>query len=244
MISRGLMRVCVGGTVRAWGRSLPALGALVLLSACINETYIAPTNDDTVTDTVTDTGTDADTDTGTDTAKDLVQERLGLTDAQVLAILDFLNDCATDLEVLDDDVPLDADAASALIEHRDGRDGSCGTGDDDRYDDLMEVDAVPQVGDASILAVWEYLQGGSQGNDDEWEWDGVTFTEHEVEVVLEIANKASYEVLDVDVDLPSNAVDNIIDARPHDTMDHLADTPQVGPSALEKLKAYVPVWEG
>ena len=171
-----------------------------------------------------------------------VQERLGLNDEQVTLILDFLNDCSTSLSLLDDDVPLDKDAAESLIDHRDGADGNCGTSDDDLFDDLAEVDATPNVGDATMLAVLAYVEGGGGGGDGEWE--GVSFTAEEVEVVLEIANRASYEVLDIDVDLPSNAVDEIIDARPHDTMDHLAETPQVGPSALEKLRDYVPNWAG
>ena len=70
------------------------------------------------------------------------------------------------------------------------------------------------------------------------------FTDAEASVVLEIANQASYDVLDVDVDLPSNAVDEIIDARPIDTMDALSETPQIGPSALQKLKDYAPSWTG
>lgn len=195
--------------------------AALILSACITDTQIARTDDP---DTLT------------------AQERLDLTDAEVAAILAFLNDCETDLGVLDDDVPLDADAAEQLIDHRNGADRDCGTADDDRFDDLDEVDAVPQVGDASILAILAWLTSGDPVDDGEWE--GVYFTEQEIAVVLEIANQASLEVLDIDVDLASNAAENIVAQRPHDTMDHLAETPQVGPSALEKLKAFVPSWAG
>ncbi len=201
-----------------------AIAALVL-TGCLQETHI-----------LEQTG-----DTGTALS---AQERLGLTDAQVSLILEFLNDCGTTLGELDDDVPLDKDAAESLVGHRDGADGTCGTSDDDLFDDLDEVDFVPNVGDASILAILAYLEGSSGTTGGGGEWEGVSFTSEEVAVVLEIANQASYEVLDVDVALPSNAVDEIIDARPHDTMDHLAETPQVGPSALQKLKDYVPSWSG
>ncbi len=192
----------------------------MLVAGCITDTHLLP----------------VDGDSGTTLS---AQERLGLTDAEVAAVLAFLNVCSTDFEVLDDDVPLDADAAANLVDHRDGPDATCGTSDDDLFDDLDEVDLVPQVGDASLRSLVAYVVG-DPGTD--LEWEGVEFTEEEVEVVLEIANEASFEILDVDVDLPSNAATSIIDSRPHPDMDHLAETPQVGPSALGKLKAYVPVW--
>ncbi len=204
-------------------RIVAVIAACVLGLACLNETHIL--------DPSGDSGSALST-----------QERLGLSDDDVAAILAFLNGCATDLAELDDDVPLDKDAAEALIDHRDGADGLCGTDDDDPFDDLDEVDATPNVGDASILAILAYLDGGGSGGDGEWE--GVSMTADEAAVVLEIANQASYEVLDIDVDLPSNAVDEIMDARPIDTMDELADTPQIGPSALQKLLDYVPTWQG
>ncbi len=177
-----------------------------------------------------------------DSAPPSAQERLGLADAQVRRILDFLNDCATSFQLLDDDVPLDSDTAENLVRHRDGDDAVCGSHDDDPYDDLDEVDDVPQVGDASIMAILEYLDHGAAGGVGDT-WDGVSFSAHEAEVVLEIANQASYELLDVDVGLDSDAAANIVDHRPHDTMQHLADTPQVGSATLQALKDYVLVWE-
>lgn len=78
------------------------------------------------------------------------QTRLGLNDADAQAILDFLNDCATTLDVLDAVVGLDSDAATNLIEARNGPDGECGTADDTPFATLDEVDDVPQVGDRTI----------------------------------------------------------------------------------------------
>lgn len=174
------------------------------------------------------------------------QDRLQLSDAEAAAILDFLNDCDTTLAELDDDVGLDADAAEALVDHRDGGDDACGTADDAPYATLDEVDAVPQVGDQTILAILAWLQGGGTpdtGGDD-GVWEGVAFSDAEQAVVLEIANEATYDQLDVDVGLASDEATNIVDARPIDTMDELAAVPQVGASALQKLKDFVPSWDG
>lgn len=170
------------------------------------------------------------------------QERLGLTDAQVTLILEFLNDCDTTEPLLDDDIPLDSDAATNLASHRDGADGACGTEDDDPYDTLDEVDAVTQVGDQTILSILEWLEGGRPVADGTWE--GVTFSAEEQEVVLEIANEASESELDDDVGLDTDTTANIVDARPIADMDALSAVPDVGPSALQKLLDYVPRWGG
>src|SRR5678815_4475282 len=52
--------------------------------------------------------------------------------------LAMLNDCSTDLHVVDDVVALDARTAKAIINHRDGYDHTCGTGDDDKYGSIAE----------------------------------------------------------------------------------------------------------
>ncbi len=170
------------------------------------------------------------------------QERLGLTDAEVAAILEFLNHCGTTLDLLDDDAALDSDAADALVSHRDGPDGDCGTGDDAPYLTLDEVDAVPQVGDQTIRAVLAFLTDGEV--DPGGTWEGVDFTEEEVEVVLAIANDATPEQLDADVGLDADAASNILGERPIADMDTLAAIAEVGPSALQKLKDHVPEWGG
>jgi len=65
----------------------------------------------------------------------------------VLDMLRLVNDQAyADLELLDIDCGLHADAARNLIAHRDGPDGEFGTADDDLFHSLEEVDAVPQMG--------------------------------------------------------------------------------------------------
>lgn len=201
---------------------LVLLGSLVVsVMACITDTHILDH----------------------DTSPIPAQDRLGLTDAEVQQILTFLNDCATTLHVLDDEVPLDADTAENLVEHRDGPDDTCGTGDDDPFDDLDEVDAVPQVGDASIEAILDYIVDGDHDHEDGGTWDDVELTSEQVEVILEIANEATRETLQDGVGLESDTTDNIISYRPHDDMDSLADTPQVGTRSIEKLRDYIGEWQ-
>jgi hypothetical protein len=170
------------------------------------------------------------------------QDRLGLSDQEVADILRFLNDCATSFDLLDGDVGLDSDAAEALVSHRDGRDATCGTDDDAPFATLDEVDEVPQVGDQTIRAILQWLTDGDP--DPGGTWEGVAFSAEEQRVVLEIANQATEEQLDVDIALESDAASNIVGERPIADMDALAAVPQVGASALQKLKDYVPSWTG
>ncbi len=193
--------------------------ALLLLSACVQD--VAITKDTSLLD---------------------AQERLGLTDAQVDAVLDFVNDCATTEGVLDDDVGLDSDAARELIRARDGGDGTCGNADDARFGTLDEVDAVPQVGDQALRQIVAWVEGGATGGDGTWE--GVSFTEAEAAAVVDMANRASLAVLDGEVGLASDEAQSLVDERPFATMDAVADAPQIGASALRKLKDYVPRWGG
>lgn len=201
---------------------------LALLLACTTDVSVTPKD-----------GTGGD-DTGAPTLS--AQERLGLTDAEVRLILDFLNDCGTTFSLLDNDVGLDSDAAGSLISHRDGSDEACGTTDDGSYLTLDDVDAVSQVGDQTILAILAWLVDGEI--DPGGTWEGVDFTEEEIAIVLEIANDATEVQLDIDAGLDADAVSEVIGARPIPDMDALAAVPEVGPSALEKLKDYVPSWGG
>ncbi len=70
-----------------------------------------------------------------------------LPTAPVLDMLQLVNDQTyADLELLDLDCGLHADAARNLIAHRDGPDQKAGTADDNLFHSLEEVDAVPQMG--------------------------------------------------------------------------------------------------
>lgn len=76
-----------------------------------------------------------------------------LTACEKDAIIAFLNEgpSADKLE----EVGVHARAAAELVQHRDGADGVFGTDDDDRFDTVDEVDAVPYVGEAAVSQLHE-----------------------------------------------------------------------------------------
>jgi len=70
--------------------------------------------------------------------------------------LALVNSPSTTLELLDVVVGLERRAAENIIAHRDGPDAQPGTADDDRFDDLAELDAVPYVGSSTIQKLKTY----------------------------------------------------------------------------------------
>lgn len=71
-------------------------------------------------------------------------------------VLALVNDPAVDVAMLDHDAGLSARAAKNIIAHRDG--ASAEAADDDRYDTLAELDAVPYIGPAALEALVEYAR--------------------------------------------------------------------------------------
>lgn len=158
-----------------------------------------------------------------------------------VGLLALLNDPATTRSVLDDDVPLDSRAASGLIAHRDGADGLSGTADDDRFDDVAEVDAVKWVGEVSLerLVTYAAAHGYTPTGDDLLgTYDGVPFTVDEADRVLDLVNNASETTLHDDVPLDSRAVTSILAARPIASMPQLAGLYYVGTAMLQRLLDY------
>jgi hypothetical protein len=74
----------------------------------------------------------------------------GSVQAGELGVLALVNDRTTDLELLDIDCELRADAARNILAHRDGEDGAANTSDDDLFDDLAELDGVSRVGPSAL----------------------------------------------------------------------------------------------
>jgi hypothetical protein len=74
-----------------------------------------------------------------------------LQTAEESALLAFVNDQgAATMDVLDFDCALRSDAAGNIVAHRDG---GAGAADDDLFNDVAELDAVPRVGDKTLAAL-------------------------------------------------------------------------------------------
>ncbi len=71
-----------------------------------------------------------------------------LTACEQDAIITYLNE-GPSADALEE-AGVHARAAAELVKHRDGEDAAFGTADDNRFDDVAEVDAVPYVGAAAV----------------------------------------------------------------------------------------------
>ncbi|MEO0606146.1 MAG: hypothetical protein AAF211_32250, partial [Myxococcota bacterium] len=104
-------------------------------------------------------------------------------------VLAMLNAASTTFETLDVDAALDRRAAANLIARRDGPRGAFRT--------LDEVDAVRWVGPAGLRRLLDYAR------DNGWVGaqiiEGVALSGEQARAVVQLANEASREVLDVEV---------------------------------------------
>jgi len=71
-------------------------------------------------------------------------------------LLDFVNDPKATLTVLDDDVGLNSLAAKKILAHRNGPDEVFGTGDDNLFDSVSELDDVPYVGASALQKLFDF----------------------------------------------------------------------------------------
>lgn len=157
-------------------------------------------------------------------------DQLALLDGspEGIALLAFVNDPATTVAVLDDDVPLDRRAAEGIVAARAIT----------PFATVAEVDAVPYVGPSAINRLASFAQAlglAPAGEDELGTWDGVTFTVNEAAAVLALANGASLGALDDDLGLDSRAAESIVAAQPVPSVAHLAGLYYVGANALNAL---------
>ncbi|MCP4870881.1 MAG: hypothetical protein GY898_19430 [Proteobacteria bacterium] len=147
---------------------------------------------------------------------------------QAVGLLALVNDPATTLTVLDDEVPLNRRAAESIIAGR-------------PFDTIAELDAAYYVGPAALNALVAYATAQNlvpSGNDVLGTWDGVEFTVAQADLLLEIViNDLDYTDFDVYIDLDSRAATSIVAAQPVASVAELAGLYYVGTSALTKLKA-------
>lgn len=80
----------------------------------------------------------------------------GASPDEIEAVIALAN--TADLGLLDVDVALDVRAAEAIVTRRDGPDGALGTADDDLFDDLAELDAVPWVGPRAFGKMLQWVR--------------------------------------------------------------------------------------
>ncbi len=159
--------------------------------------------------------------------------------------LTFVNHWTTTFDVLDYDARISSRAATNIIAHRDGPDGIYGTDDDDPFDTIEELDAVPYVGPATLEDLANYAYNWYPPSEPPYAYL-LDFVNHET---------TTFEILDIDVGLDRRAAKNIIahrdgpdgiygteDDDPFDTRYELDKVSYVGPSALAKLEAYAAIW--
>ncbi len=130
-----------------------------------------------------------------------------------LAALAFVNDASTTLAVLDVDAALASNAAANIINHRNGPDGVFGTGDDDLFDTIAELDAISFVGPATLedIATYAIAQGYAQGG------GGNAIYTYSVDVTA--ANDVQTYTATRDVEVPPLPVANLdgLDVTVHTT---------------------------
>jgi hypothetical protein len=83
------------------------------------------------------------------------------TDARL--VLSLVNDTAVDTGELDEDAGLSSRVARAIVAHRDGADREPGTADDNVFDDLEELDAIPYLGPVAMRTLLDYAKRTDTG---------------------------------------------------------------------------------
>lgn len=78
--------------------------------------------------------------------------------ANARLILGLVNDGGVSDAELDNDGGLSARVADAIVRHRDGADREFGTADDNPFDTLAELDAIPYLGPAAMTALLAYAK--------------------------------------------------------------------------------------
>jgi hypothetical protein len=74
---------------------------------------------------------------------------------EALGVLMLVNDAGESAATLKAGANITTRAAGNIVRHRDGADGAAGTADDDEFDTLAELDAIPYVGPATLNALLE-----------------------------------------------------------------------------------------
>lgn len=165
-------------------------------------------------------------------------EGINFSGEEVRIVLDIVNNAT--LEELDSNANMSSTAAQNIVTER----------KDARIYNMDELTAIPYIGSAAMEDLKLYVPTWSDSSKLEntpiyqgGTWDGVTFNTDEVAIVLDIVNNATLTNLDDDAAMNALAAKNIVAAQPNIAdMDELAAISYVGTSAMEDLKAYIPIW--
>lgn len=177
---------------------------------------------------------------------ELPQENLGSSSEAVLAdgtpealgVLELVSAPTTTVELLQG-AGLTRPTATNVVRYRNGKDGKARTADDQRFDTLAELNAIPGVGEKTLqrlvaLAVSRGLV--LKDTDVLGVFDGVRFTVAEARATLKWVNGASGKQLDA-LALDKRAVTGLVAARPLGTLEQLSAIRYVGTAAVRTLKA-------
>ena len=156
-------------------------------------------------------------------------------------ILAFLNSSSTDLVLLDEDVALNRRAAQNIVDHRNGPDGLLGSGDDELFSTLEELDAVPYVGPFALQQIRDFVLG-PEAPTDALTIEGVNFLPSEAAAVVYGVNSSTLEFLDDDLRLNSKAAQALASSGPYQSITQIAEVYYVGNSALTILHGHAPIW--
>lgn len=177
-------------------------------------------------------------------ADDLAIDAQSLSAAEERAVLAFVNAFDTSFGLLDEEVGLDRRAAQNIVDHRKGPDGRDGTADDDPFETIEELDAVPYVGPKALGQLLAFLRDLEGPPAEEAPRD---------ELILAVANDGAvtFLILDEVVGLDKRAARGIVDFRAgpdgaentaddrrFTTLEELDAVPYVGDRALEQLFAF------
>jgi DNA uptake protein ComE-like DNA-binding protein len=150
------------------------------------------------------------------------------------SVLAFVNSAEATLEVLDEDVGLDVRAARGIARHVRGRDGRFATRDDNPFDTIAELDAIPYVGQRAFDLLDTFVRARAA----DLEIEGVSLTNAQAEEIVRVANEATLDELDTDVGLDARAAARIVAARPIADIIALGSVAFVGRVAIERLRDY------
>lgn len=163
-----------------------------------------------------------------------MDHRFGLVDGtpEANGVIAMLNAPTTTFATLDRDAGLDRRAAENLMAYRDGPAGGFAT--------IAEIDAVPWVGPSALQHLFDYAR--ATGWVDQAEFygciEGVDFTVARAQATVQLANAASFAVLDEQVPLDRRAAQGLVEGRPFATIEAVAAVPYVGPVALLALQRF------